>query len=254
MDRWNLIRPAGKKLSSGINWMYSVTNANPEEPPVRYCLGRSWANNEANCLDLGLVSGLAAVRTAYADLPGLSYNRELWVRTRLSGVDQIVAAAAARLMEVAAQRTGKKNPVCHGGPHRLEGLLSETIERWIEANGFVCGREIAEHANLGLEKSFLENWEKFAFAAEEWPRERWGVCPKVSSLRVEDIRNYGEPRVCGREEALHVLNVAETWARAVPTNNDRYRQTNAPLAHLLNKEEIEKGFKSEYGWRLNGFV
>lgn len=221
-----------KKMSSGINWKYRVSNANPEEPPVRYEVGVSWASGGAKDeFVVGLFQGLEAIRTAYASLPGLGYNRNLWLSSELSGPEKIARDASRYLLAVAAHSKGKNSPLAYGGdPNR-------TVGKWIDDSCFVCGREIAEFAGVPFNSLFLANWETLAIAADEYPRQRWGVCPEVTRLKVERNTSSSSGREeVGKEEAVHVLATAEAWGRAVDLSWPH--QEGIKLAPLLYDDAI----------------
>jgi len=218
-------------MASGINWKYRIGNVDPTEPPISYCVGVGWASGARNKLTVGLVSGLDAVRTAYADLPGLGYHRQLWL-TRMSGAAQIADAASRYHLDIFAKERGKKSPLIHGGMN----VETKSVEDWIHDNAFICGREIAQFAGVALDASFLDNWELLAIAAEEYPRERWGICPKVKTLKVE---TWGmNPREVGKDEAVRVLDAAEAWGRAVDTRTAS-TEADINLANLLDEEVVK---------------
>ncbi len=219
-------------MSSGINWKYRISNANPAEPPIDYSVGISWASGDSNQLAVGLVSGLDAVRTAYAQLPGLGYHRQLWLKAQFSGAAQIADAAAKYQLDVFARKMGKRSPLTHGGVD----IETRSVENWIRDNGFVCGREIAEFAGVALSAPFLANWESLAIAAEEYPRDHWGVCPKVKTLKVE---TWGtDRREVNKDEAARVLDAAEAWGRAVDTRT-AFTEADISLTSLLDEEVVK---------------
>lgn len=197
-----------KTMSSGINWRYRISNRNPEEPPISYSIGVAWVSGgqspDHEGLTVGFVYGLDAVRTAYAQLPGLGNHRELWLKARISGPEEIADTAAKLQLARFAQQSGKRTPLGYGGDP------SETLGEYISGSAFVCGREIAEHAGLALEDKFLDVWHRFAIAAEEYPRDRWGICPKVTALKVETwgVPADGGGKELDRENATRVLKSA----------------------------------------------
>ncbi len=219
-------------MSSGIEWKYQISNRNPEEPPISYSIGVGWGTGHLNDLTVGLVSGLGAVRTAYSDLPGLGYHRQLWLNARMSGPAQIADTASKHLLDIFARKQGKKSPLIHGGFN----IEDRKVGEWFQDNGFLCGREIAEYAGVALDAPFLTNWELLAIAAEEWPRQRWGICPKVTAIRVVATTYRGDQEV-GKDEALRVLDAAESWARAIDQRSIR-EKADAGLVHLLDKEVV----------------
>jgi hypothetical protein len=219
-------------MSSGIDWKYTVSNSNPAEPPIRYDVGVAWASGAQNELVVGCLSGLDSVRTAYAHLPGLGYYRNEWLRAPLSGAAKIAEDASKYLVSIAARKVGKESPLIHGG-YNVDTM---TVGKWLDSNGFVCGREIAEYAGVALDATFIGNWEALAIAAEEYPRHRWGVCPKVRSLKVE---TWGlNPREVTRDEAARVLDAAEAWGRAVDTRT-AYTEADVSIANLLDEDVVK---------------
>lgn len=220
-------------MSSGVDWMYKISNANPEEPPIEYSIGISWASGgPPNELEVGLIWGLSAVRTAYEPLPGLGYHKNLWLTAKLSGPEKIATSAARYQMEVVAQKLGKRNPLIHGQVN----VDKITVGGWLENCAFLCGKEIAAHAGVELDALFLENWERLAIAAEEWPRERWGVCPAVTALKVE---RWGQRQTVplNNDEALRVLDAAEAWARAVDAQKED-RRARSELIGMLDSAVV----------------
>jgi hypothetical protein len=218
-------------MSSGIDWKYRVSNADPEQPPISYSVGLAWASGASNRLAVGLVSGLDAVRTAYADLPGLGSHRQLWLK-QMSGAAQIAGTASRYLLDVFARKLGKKSPLVHGG-HSVE---TRSVEDWVRDNSFVCGHEIAEYGGVALDAPFLANWELLAIAAEEYPRERWGICPKVKTLKVE---TWGmDRREVSKDGAARVLDAAEAWSRAVDARTASI-EADISLANLLDDEVVK---------------
>ena len=201
-------------MSSGINWKFRIIGADPNEPPIQYSIGCAWVSPGEPSPDhegvtIGLVYGLDAIRTAYSLLPGFSYNRELWLRVELSGSKTIAQAAASYLLDIAAKKIGKDSPIIHGGC-RIE---TRTIGEWLEDNAFVCGKEIAAHAGVTLDTRFLDCWERVAIAAKEWPEKRWGICPKVTRVKVLTWGTEGKE--VNEQTAKKVLATAEKWAHCV---------------------------------------
>ncbi|MFA5158220.1 MAG: hypothetical protein WC451_03510 [Patescibacteria group bacterium] len=217
-------------MSSGIDWQYAVSNAKVTDPPVKYLVGTEWASGESSQLTVGCLKGLEAVRTAYSQLPGLGYNRHLWLGAKLSGPILVADAASRYLLDLAARRIGKRAPLTHG----CLDPEAETIGRWLQNNGFVCGEEIAAHAGLDLGSRFLDGWEQLAIAASEWPKSRWGVCAKVTTLKVVAL---SDNRELDRYEAAQILDAAESWARAVDLRSAS-AEAGIELANLLRDEVV----------------
>lgn len=220
-------------MSSGVDWMYKISNANPEEPPIEYSIGISWASGAPPSeLEIGLLWGLQAVRTAYEPLPGLGYYKQLWLSPQLHGPQTIADLAAKYLVEVAAAKLNKRNPLVHGQIN----VQTITVGRWLENSAFVCGKEIVEFAGVALDALFLENWEALAIAAEEWPKKRWGICPKVTALKVE-IWGQRQTVPLNNDEALRVLDAAEAWARAVDAQKED-RRARSELIGMLDSAVV----------------
>jgi hypothetical protein len=201
-------------LGTGIEFRYKVVNANSNEPPVSYVIGIAWSNGGKSPDHEGLgifhLKGLEAVRTAYAELPGLGLDRQLWNTSPLSGPTKIAQDASRYILDLTAQKMGKKSPLIHGGGSRIE---TRTVGEYFSATEFVCGAEIAAHAGVSLTDRFLDNWERLAIAADEWPQQRWGVCPKVTKLKVMTWGSNGVE--VGQTEASRVLDAAVEYSKCV---------------------------------------
>ena len=202
-------------MSSGINWKYKIVNGEKSGVPIQYSVGNSWTSGNGSSPDhdgmtVGLIFGLDEIRTAYAQLPGLAGLKEVWLHCELSGARKIVNDASLYLLDIAARKLGKTTPLVHGGCN----IEERTVAQYFEDNAFVCGKEIAEFAGVKDESIFLENWEKLAIAAYEWPREKWGICPKVE-LKTLIVVDWQTKQSVSSEKAIKVLKLAEKWARTV---------------------------------------
>ncbi len=220
-------------MASGYDVYFRVTGSSSEEPPVSYSLGLYWTSgNQTDFrLDVSLDSGLDALRTAYSGLPGLGGHRELWLRATLSGANSVAKSAAELLLSRYSAEKQKKCPVFR----RDHGA---TVGEWIRENRFPNGEEMAGYAGVYLNSLFLDYWESLAIAAEEWPRARWGVCPKVTTLKVHDLKG----NELGRQDACRVLDIAERYSRDV--NVGQYLGASsrkfAPMViKMANGEQVE---------------
>ncbi len=192
-------------MSSGIHTIYTISSSDPDVP-VSYKIGLGWASGETDHLMVFRVRGLAAVRTAYAHLPGLGGYRSLWVTVPLSGAAKIADDAARIRLDNWARAYGHPSPLLHGFSH---GHMS--VSEYLTCTGFTCGAEILAHAKISPHTPFLDAWEALAIAAEEWPRERWGGSPpKVQHLTV---RREGGGMASDKTREK-VLYAAARWSSA----------------------------------------
>lgn len=222
-------------MSSGIDFRYIVRNSLETEPPIRFIVGVAWATGAHDEMAVCHLAGLKAVRTAYSSVPGLGGHRELWLKSSLSGPQEIADAAARAQLSRAARKLRKQSPLSSGN-------WNETVEEHFLNSEFCCWSEIAAHAGVAPSDSFLGSWERLAIAADEWPKKKWGFSPKVTRLRVE---RWGTKEVVPQHEAARVLATLVHWACPGDPTPERKRFNNLCAEKL---EEVSLPLPEKMSW------